>query len=149
MKFEMLKDCKITRVANAAAAAQTEVLTDVLDMTGYDSVIFVALLGDVTVSSVLTLTAKENTANSTSSPTPTAVTGGATAAYTATATDADNKALVVDVIRPSKQYVFASLTRTAANAVVDGIIAIQYRSRLTPVTQGSTILASALSSPEG
>lgn len=147
MRQSLLKDCKITRVENAAAAGTSEIKTDVLDMTGYDGVLFIAILGDVTDTSVLTLTAKENTANSDSSPTPTAVTDGATAAHTATAADADNKMLVVDVVRPSKRYVFASLTRTTANAVVDAIIAIQYRARDLPVTQGSTVLASALSTP--
>lgn len=147
MRTSLLKDCKITRVANAAAAGTSEVLTSVLDMTGYDGVLFVAALGDVTATSVVTLTAKGNTASSTSSPTPTDVTDGVTAAFTAGASDADNKLLVVDVVRPSQRYVFASLTRTTANAVVDGIIAIQYRGRSLPVTQGSTVLASALSTP--
>ncbi|MCU9611823.1 hypothetical protein OEK97_28360, partial [Escherichia coli] len=64
------KAIKITRAANSSAAAQTEVLTSVLDMQGYDGVMFVALLGDVTATSVLTLTAKGNTASSTSSPSP-------------------------------------------------------------------------------
>jgi hypothetical protein len=115
---------------------------------GYDGVVFVALLGDVTATSVLTLTAKENTASSTSSPTPTAVTDGATAAFTAGASDADNKLLVVDVIRCNKRYIFASLTRTVANAVVDGIVAIQYRARNAPITLDSSVLAAALSTPE-
>lgn len=140
-------DIEISRVANAAAAATTEVLTSVLDMSGWDGVVFVALLGDVTATSVLTLTAKENTADSTSAPTPTNITGAATAAFTAGASDADNKALVVDVLRPSKRYVFASLTRTTANAVVDGIIAIRYRGREVPAAMAASILASARSTP--
>lgn len=110
-------------------------------MQGYDGVVFIALLGDVTATSVVTLTAKQNTANSTSSPTPT--TAVATTAFTAGASDADNKAVVVDAFRPTSRYVFASLTRTVANAVVDGIIAIRYRGSKAPVTQGSTVLASA------
>lgn len=138
----LLKECKISRVSNAAAAGTTEVLSSVLDMTGYDGVIFIALLGDVTINSVLTLTAKGNTASSTSSPAP--VTQKATDAYTATATDADNKLLAVDVVKPQTRYIFASLTRAAANAVVDGIIAIQYQSRSKPQSLDSTVLAAAL-----
>ena len=134
------KAIKITRAANSSAAAQTEVLTSVLDMQGFDGVMFVALLGDVTATSVLTLTAKGNTASSTSSPTP--VTQVATAAFTAGASDADNKALVLDVYDPALRYVFASLTRTVANAVVDGIVAIQYMADLRPTTQDATVLAS-------
>ena len=140
--MNLLNEVKITRVANAAAAAQTEVLSSVLDMQGYDGVMFVALLGDITATSVLTLTAKGNTASSTSSPTP--VTQVATAAFTAGASDADNKVLVVDVFDPELRYVFASLTRTTANAVVDGIIAIQYTAELRPTTQDASVLASAI-----
>jgi len=140
--MSLLNEVKITRVANAAAAAQTEVLSSVLDMQGYDGVMFVALLGDITATSVLTLTAKGNTARSTSSPTP--VTQVATAAFTAGASDADNKVLVVDVFDPALRYVFASLTRTTANAVVDGIIAIQYTAELRPTTQDASVLASAI-----
>jgi len=140
--MNLLNEVKITRVANAAAAAQTEVLSSVLDMQGYDGVMFVALLGDITATSVLTLTAKGNTASSTSSPTP--VTQVATAAFTAGASDADNKVLVVDVFDPALRYVFASLTRTTANAVVDGIIAIQYTAELRPTTQDASVLASAI-----
>lgn len=139
--MSLLKNVKVTPVAAAAVAAQTEVLTSVLDMTGFDGVMFVALLGDVTATSVLTLTAKGNTASSTSSPTP--VTQVATAAFTAGASDADDKALVVDLYDPMMRYAFASLTRTTANAVVNGIIAIQYTAEFRPTTQAATVIASA------
>ncbi len=138
----MLKNVKVTPVAASSAAATTEVLTSVLDMSGFDGVMFIALLGDVTATSVLTLTAKGNTASSTSSPTP--VTQVATAAFTAGASDADDKALVVDVYDPALRYVFASLTRTVANAVVNGIIAIQYKAEYRPTTQAATVIASAM-----
>ena len=140
--MNLTNDVKITVVSPAAVAATTEILSDVLDMQGYEGVMFVALTGDVTVNSVLTLTAKGNTASSTSSPTP--VTQKATAAYTATASDADSKAIVVDVFRPTMRYVFASLTRTAANAVIGGIIAIQYQARNKPTTNDASVIASAL-----
>lgn len=142
----LLKDCKITRVANAAAAAQTDVDTTVLDMAGWDGVIFVAALGDVTNTSALELQVFGNTASSTSSPTPVELTAN-DVTYTAGASDADNKLMVVDVIRPNYRYVFGRVLRGTANAVVDGVFAIQYRGRSLPVTQGSTVLGSALVGP--
>lgn len=137
--ISLLKDAKITQVENSASAAQTELVSDILDMSGYDSVMFIADLGDVTATSVLTLSLKDNSANSTSGA---AAISGASATFTAAASDADNKLLIVDCYRPAQRYVFASLTRTTADAVVDGIIAIQYNSRTVPQTQGSTVLAS-------
>lgn len=139
--MNLLKNCKITVVEAAATAATTELVTDVLDMSGYDGVMFIALTGDVTTNSVLTLTVKANSANSVSSPTP--ITQKATDAFTAGATDADSKVLAVDLYKPTLRYVFASLTRTAANAVIGGIIAIQYQAKDMPTSQDATVIASA------
>ena len=139
--MNLSKNCKITVVSAAAAAAQTEIVSDVLDMAGFDGVMFIALTGDVSDTSVLTLTVKGNTANSTSSPSP--VTQKATSAFTAGAATADSKAIVVDVAKPTMRYMFASLTRTAANAVIGGIIAIQYSANDKPTTQDASVIASA------
>lgn len=140
MSLNLLHDAKIIRVANASAAAQTEVVSAVVDTQGYDSVAFIALLGDVTATSVLTLTVKTNEANSTSNATTT----DASATFTAGASDADNKAIVVDAMKPRERYAFASLTRTTANAVVDGILAILYNQHSGPLAaQDASILVSA------
>lgn len=139
--MNLLKECKITVVEATAAAAQTELVTDVLDMSGYEGVMFIAMTGDVTTSSVLTLTIKGNSANSVSSPTP--VTQKASDAFTAGASDADSKVIVVDLYKPTLRYIFGSLTRTAANAVVGGIIAIQYGAHNKPTTQDTSVIASA------
>lgn len=148
MYESLLKDCVITQILDPVVAGTSTQTTDVLDMAGFDGCLIICSLGDVTSGSVLTLTAKENTANSVSSPTPVAVTGGATAAFTADASSADNKLLIVDVVRPSYRYLFATLTRATQNAVINSIIAIQYRGKSLPVTQSSDVIASALSTPE-
>ncbi len=135
----LLKNVKVTVVEAAATAGQTELVSDILDMQGWDGVMFIALLGDVTDTSVLTLTVKGNSANDASTPTP--VTQGA-ATFTAGATSADNKALIVDIGSPMLRYIFASLTRTTANAVVSGIIAIQYNAALKPTSQDASVIAS-------
>jgi hypothetical protein len=134
----LLKQTKITVVSGAVAAGQTEVLSSIIDMQGWDGVMFIATTGDVTDTCVLTLTVKGNSANSTSSPTP-VVQGSAT--FTADATSGDSKALAVEVSNPLLRYKFASLTRTAANAVVNSIIAIQYRGHLQPSTHDASMIA--------
>lgn len=139
--MNLSKGIKVSVVEAAAAAAQTDLTTDVLDMQGFEGVMYLALLGDVTSGSVLTLTAKGNSANSVSSPTP--VTQKATDAFTAGASDADSKILMVDVYKPTLRYQFAILSRTAQNAVVGGIIAIQYGAGLKPTTQHASVIASA------
>jgi hypothetical protein len=140
--MNLSKSIKVTVVEAAAAAGTSELVTDVLDMQGYEGVMFLALTGDVTDTSVLTLTAKANSANSVSSPTP--ITQKATDAFTASATTADSKVLLVDVYKPTLRYVFASLTRATANAVVGGIIAIQYCAKNKPTSHDASVIASAL-----
>jgi hypothetical protein len=139
--MNLSKCCKITVVSAGDTAAQTELDSSVLDMAGFDGVMFVAITGDVTTGCVLTLTVKGNTANSISSPSP--ITQKATTAFTADGTSADNKVIMVDVAKPPLRYIFAALTRTAANAVINGIIAIQYCGKEQPTTHDVSVIASA------
>lgn len=141
--FSLLKDTKISLVKVRQTGAQTEILSDTVDMQGFDSVMFVAITGDVSNTSVLTLTVKSNPTDSTSGGT----TEKAGTATTATATSADTKLIIVDVLRPTQRYCFASFTRTTADAVVEGIIAIQYNSKAKPITQGSSVLTGDLGGP--
>lgn len=135
-----LTDCVKTIWASAAsAAATTDVDTSVIDMSGYDAVRFVWLLGDVTATSVLQAQLFNNSASSTSSPTPTNSTE--TTAFTAGASDADSKTLIVDCIRPGGRYVFSRLKRGTANAVVNGCICELYRCKSLPQSADSTVLA--------
>ena len=144
MSYEFVKSTLVSVAANSAVAAQTALNTAVLDMDGFDAVTFICKLNTVTDTSILTLTAYENTTSSTSNAT--AVTGGASTAVTASTSS--NTIIVVDVIRPKMRYCFASLTRTVANCVVDSIIALQYRAREVPVTQPAAVIAAQLSTPE-
>jgi hypothetical protein len=140
----ILKDCKVTRVLNSVVAGTSDQDGTVLDMTGFDNVMFVAALGDVTSGSVLELQVFGNTASSTSSPTPVELTNDSAGPNTAGASDNDNKLYIVDVQRPAYQYVFPRVKRGTANAVIDGVFAIQYKAESVPQVQGSTVFASAL-----
>ena len=140
--MQLTNDVKITVVSPAAAAAQTAIDSSILDMQGYEGVMFIALTGDVDNTSALTLTVKGNSANHLTVPTP--ITQKATTLFTADATSADSKALVVDLYKPALRYVFANLTRATANAVIGGIIAIQYKAGVKPTTNDASVIASAL-----
>jgi hypothetical protein len=142
----LLKDTKITRVENAAAAGTTDLKSTVLDMAGYENVCFVAILGDATSGSVLELKVYGNTADSDSSPTPVELTSDS-CQYTAGASDADNKMLIVDVVRPAYRYVFSEICIDTQNCALDAVLAVQYNGDELPITQGSTVLASALIGP--
>ena len=104
----------------AAAAGTTLLTTDVVDMQGFDSIAFVALTGDVTDTAELTLTVFTNDTADTVSPTETA----AVATFTAGASDADSKLLMVDCHHPRQRYAYATLERATADAAIGGIIAV-------------------------
>lgn len=139
--MNLSKGIKVTVVSPAAVAATTAIDSSILDMSGYEGVMFIALTGDVTATSDLTLTVKGNSANHLTVPAP--VTQKATTLFAAGAADADSKAIMVDVYKPALRYVFANLTRATANAVIGGIIAIQYEAKTKPTTQDASVIASA------
>ncbi|MGV8832967.1 MAG: hypothetical protein ACOH2N_13400 [Devosia sp.] len=134
----ILHNVEFVVVEASAAAGTTELTTDVIDMAGWHGVAFIAHLGDVTTGSVLGFVADHSDEDD----------GGwddleGPLAFTAGASDADNKLLVLDLVRPAKRFVRARLSRTVANAVLGGVVAVKYGPTFSPVTQGATVLASA------
>ena len=146
-----LSDAVVTSLGKTAVADGTsEVLTAVEDMQGFDGIRFIVALGDVDAAAVLTLQPKENTASSTSSPTPTAINvsnGKVSGAVTAVITtggmvvtedtaNIDDKILIIDVKKNemSKRYVFLSITVTVESFVVIAIITERYHARKLPAT---------------
>lgn len=129
---------KIIRVKAAVAAGQTAQKATIVDTAGYDGVVFIAILGDVDNGSVVTLKAAVDDVNNTSGMTALTGTG---ATITATATSADDKLLIVDVQQPVERYVEAQLTRTTADAEIDGIIAILYKASTRPVTADAGVVS--------
>lgn len=124
----------VDRVANAAAAAQTEVDSDSVDMSGFNGVRFIALLGAVSTSGVPKLKVQQSSDDGVADGWSDIEGSGAAA------TDADdNKLLMVDVKFPQKRYLRAALTRTGGDCVLDGIIAEKYGASLAAVTQPSDV----------
>ena len=141
----LLNNVKITRVLGAVAAGQAASASDILDMQGFEGVLFIAKVADVTNGSVLALAAQQSVINDAGGM----ATLSGTVTYTADATDADDDLLVLDVYKPMERYVRAVLTSATQDAVKDGVIAIQYGARKVPITQGSTVLDSdTLISPD-
>lgn len=142
MLESLLKAAKFDKVLVATAAGTADTLAgDILDLQDCDSATGIAILGDVTATSVVTLKAFTGD--------EAALGDGAyetvTATVTADATSADNKLLVLDVVKPGKRYCRFDLVRATANAVVDGVIGIRYNFRTIPTTQGADVVNSNVS----
>lgn len=149
---------KYTRGSAAVADTTSETTSAVIDMADFDELTFIVELGDVDASAVLTFTVKENTASSTSSPTPTSVTldsvsdsvsgSVSTGAYVVTedSGNLDNKTILITVGKAnlSKRYVFLSITASAESYEVVSIGCLQSKPRDIPVSQPSSVVATAV-----
>ncbi len=138
----LLNGCAFDKVLNNTAAGTGDTLnSDIIDLQNYDSVCFIATTGDVADTAVGTLKAYCGDAA--------ALGDGAykttTATFTATATSADNKVVILDVVRPGKRYVRADLVRATANIPVESIVAIRYNARNIPTIQPADVVAVGLS----
>lgn len=144
-----LKCGVLSKVEARAAAGTTDLVSDVVDMAGFDSVAFFASTGDGTSGTVLELQVFKNTANSVSSPTPVEVTSDDVTYTSTSATDADNKLLCVDIPKwdTNYRYTYATLVIDTQNCECDGIYCYQYNSRDIPVTQNADMIASAIVLP--
>lgn len=129
--------CKVLLIQAPLADGQTDPDSSVVDMAadgGWDGCLFVGVLGTITGSGTVELQVK-------AADTPTvgsAITG---AVASASGSGDSNKLLVVDVLRPAKQYLSSTLTRATANSVYGGTLAVLYRGKVAPIAQLAAMLA--------
>lgn len=132
--MNLASNIKISWVkALIASSDSTDGNTAILDMAGFDGVVFVTPVTTATAGSVVALTVEENTANSDSGMTAIA---GAVATKTS---PANGTLLVVDVYRPREQYVQGVITSATQAATFDATIAIQYKGSKLPIAEALTI----------
>ncbi|MFG0293505.1 MAG: hypothetical protein ACF8MJ_10195 [Phycisphaerales bacterium JB050] len=114
---------KFLRGAAAAAAAQTDVVSEIIDIKDHDRVYAVAALGDVSDGSVLEFALEFGDKSDGSDFAAHVDSDGVAvkATHTADASDANSKLLAVHHNRPFRRYCRARLKRGTADAVVDGI----------------------------
>lgn len=126
---------KTIRVSNAVAAGTSVVNTTVVDMTGFDSVLFTALFGALTASQVTSIKAQGGNAANLSDAVD------LVGAVTNNLADADgNKMLQLEVVKPvAYRYMRLVVTRGTANAVIDGVIAQLMSTRKAPETIDTTV----------
>jgi hypothetical protein len=141
LRAEIVNISNETRVivaANTTAAGQTAINGRVIDLSSARGVRGLAVFGDVAATSVLTLRYQSGTLADGSDMADVA---GASATHTATATNADNKAMSLDVVglNPLRRYGRFVLTRTTADAAVQTMLAEVYDLVNTPATGGDVV----------
>lgn len=147
MTAQMQQAEKISRVLNAVAAGTTDQNCTGVDMQGYESVEFVALFGTLTATQVTQLKAQQSDDNG-SADDWTDLEGTLT---TALGDDDDNDCIRLEIVKPRKRYVRCVVLRETANAVIDGVVAIQRVPKVRSITQDATVIVahSVISPDEG
>ena len=145
--MNLSKNVKIGEVLLPVAASDSiDSNSDILDMSGFEGVVFVAVITDSVATGVATLTAQGSTANSDGAMA--GLTGAAATATCVVNDDLNDKILIVDVYRPTKRYIQATLTSATANIAYGNTIAIQYGPREKPITDAASVSQStAVQSP--
>lgn len=132
MRF-LSEQAVLDRVKTIQTVATTAIESDIIDMAGFDAIMFIVVWGAITDGTPLVKV--QSGANS-------ALNDAADLAGTSVAitVDDDNKLSVVDVTDISERYVRAHVTRGGSTgAVVDAILAIKYKARSEPVTQSADV----------
>lgn len=127
----LFKECKITRVSASAAAAQTDVTSSAVDTKGFEGCLFVVALGSITGGAVTSAHVEQCDTS-----------GGSYTELDGTeitiADDDDGKLVLIDVKQPTERYLKCVVDRATQDAVVDGIIAVQYGAAAVPTTHDAT-----------
>jgi hypothetical protein len=154
MPSMMFEDEIVLLGKDLVADGTSDVDTAVIDMQDVDEIEFRVWHGDVDAAAVMVYTVYENTASSTSSPSPTAVTltgaagtGASISSGALTITESsgnlDDKCIRINVAHQalSKRYVFLRISCTVESHEVDKIEVVLRRSRTLPITQNSAVAA--------
>jgi hypothetical protein len=139
---QLIKNMVIMEVeAPVAAANNTDNNSDIIDMKGYDGVVFIVPITDSVALGVATLTIEGNTANSDSGMA--ALTGASATVTSAVNDDLNGQLLIVDVYHPIKRYLQGVETSATQNIAFGNMIAIKYHGRAFPITEDTTVSDSA------
>ncbi len=143
--MNLSKGLQIDKVLGYFAAGTTKRTSSIIDMAGYDGVLFIAQLGTLLDTGTIDVFVEQNTINSASGM---ARLAGQTV-FTATAVEAllTQSAIIVDVYRPVERYLQCNITPAVANAVVLGITAIRYSGRKSPALNSALLKNTLLTSP--
>lgn len=141
--LNFIKNFEISEVlAPISASSSTDSNSDILDMAGWEGVVFIVPITDSVATGVATITAQQNTANS---DTGMAALSGASATATCTTNDdLNNQLLVLEVHKPRERYVQIAVTSGTADIAFGNGIAIRYRNRKQPITDAATVLDSTI-----
>lgn len=138
--MNLSKEVKITKVKAASATGTTEVTSDVVDMAGFEGVIFLTNIGSFNAGNFL----KGQQDTVVGMGTVQDLEGSKVVAT------ANGETVFLDIYKPKERFVRASVIRAGATTVLGEIYALQYSGRVSPVDNDTVdvLLGSLLISPD-
>lgn len=130
--MNLSKNTKDTLDIPYTAAGQATTTGAILDMSGFEGVKFTFAIGTIATTGTVVCTVESDTA--VGGGTMAALTG---AAITYAAAD-QNKIAVIDIYRPAKRYIRASVVTAVANGIIGSVVATQYDAHAKPTTNDTT-----------
>lgn len=132
--------------ALVAAGSAIDSNSSIVDMAGFEGVIFVQSITDSVITGVATITVETNDVNSDVGMV--AAAGAVASAICAANDDLNDRLLVVDVFQPRQRYVQCVRTSAVANIAYGQMFAIRYGAGKQPIVQAVDVAGFAsLSSP--
>lgn len=143
--MNLSKNIQVDQILGYYAAGTTKRTSDIIDMSGYEGVLFIAELGTLIENGTLDVYVEQNTANATSGMARLAT----TTVHTVTAANAalGKSCILVDVYQPLERYLQCNITPAVSNAVILGITAIRYKAHKSPSGGVTAIKSTILQSP--
>lgn len=135
--MNLSKETKVTRLLVSTLVGTTSVNGSILDMSGFEGVMFIAEANTIT-DGTPALKAQDGNDSGLSDAADLA---GSSVPYAITD---DNKAVILDVYKPLKRYIRPVFVRGGdTGAVIDSILAIQYAPRVQPTTHDAATVAAS------
>lgn len=133
----ILKDLKIL-LAGAVVSAGSSInnLGNAIDMSGFDGCLFIVPINDSVATGVATASAEQC---DTSGGSYAALVGDDAAKTCTVDDDLNGKFLIVDVFKPSKQYLKLRRKSATANIAYEAATAILYNARARPTDLGDVL----------
>jgi len=132
--MNLSKNVKLHLVQDGLADGASESDSDSVDMSGFDGVVFVGIIGAQADLATAAMQAEQSDDDTTFFPLAGAV--------VTSPVNSDDKFLVLDVYRPLKRYVRTELIRAGTgNTTWGGTLAIQYMGSKKPTTHEALKLA--------
>jgi len=120
--MNLSKNVKITKIKDGAATGTTEVISDVIDMQGYEGVVLFTTIATANAGNFLK--AKQDAAIG--------MGGAVDLAGKKIIAVANAQVVWLDIYKPTDRYITANIIRAGATTITGDIYAIQYEGRKYP-----------------